>query len=481
MFEGVGDGRALAEAIPDGVAVHRDGAFVYVNDAAVEVLGARSREDLVGRPVASVVDVPGDDCVEESFAEVRSGERSIQRIEYSFEPSDGEVRHVEWRITTTDWQGERSLLSVIRDVTDHRRAERDLRETTQTLEALVEASPAAIIAIDVDGRVELWNPAAESIFGWSAEEVIGEPNPIVPEDRTREYDDHLERVVEGERVTGVETRRRTKSGEDVDVSLSTAAMEDGDGELVGLMAVVKDISERRERKRQLRRQNERLEQFASIVSHDLRNPIEAATGHLELLCAKHDLDGDDDVEGLATMLERMDDIVDDVLALARLGESTVETEPVSLNDVALDAWSAVGPDADAQLTVEGDAVVEADRSRLQQLLENLLRNSLEHAGPDVSVRIGLVPAGSEGNDDGATGFFVADDGPGIDPEDRDAVRERGYSTTETGAGFGLAIVEEIARAHGWSVGVTDATDGGARFEFRPEDAPRSHSGTDPTH
>jgi signal transduction histidine kinase len=149
----------------------------------------------------------------------------------------------------------------------------------------------------------------------------------------------------------------------------------------------------------------------------------------------------------------MDAIIDDVLALSRAGDAIDETEPVEISGVATLAWDAV-PTAEAGLDIVTDATVSADGSRLQQLFENLFRNSVEHGGDDVTVTVG-------GLEDG---FYVEDDGAGIPEAERGEVFESGYSTATDGTGFGLAIVADIAEAHGWAIRVTDAESGGARFE-----------------
>ena len=121
-----------------------------------------------------------------------------------------------------------------------------------------------------------------------------------------------------------------------------------------------------------------------------------------------------------------------------------------------DCWAFTATEG-ATLAVDTDMLVSGDRSRLQQLFENLLRNATEHGGPDVTVRVGEL--------DGGSGLYVEDDGPGIAAEDRERIFEEGYSTGESGTGFGLTIVKQIADAHGWEVHVTESADGGARFEL----------------
>ncbi len=200
----------------------------------------------------------------------------------------------------------------------------------------------------------------------------------------------------------------------------------------------------------LRRQNERLEEFVSVVSHDLRNPLETLSGHLEYAEETGDAEH---FEWCYRAVDRMESLIDDLLTLARAGDTVGDTEPVALDALVEECWAIV--DGDAELVVETDRTVHADRSRLRQLLENLLGNAVQHAGPGVTVTVG----------DTEDGFYVADDGPGIPETDREQVFEAGYSTETDGTGFGLQIVEQVAEAHGWSVRLVESETGGARFEF----------------
>ena len=209
----------------------------------------------------------------------------------------------------------------------------------------------------------------------------------------------------------------------------------------------------REQRAELQERNGRLDEFASVVSHDLRNPLNVAQGRLEL--AREECHSEH-LAAVAESHDRMAELIDDLLTLARQGRGLGDTEPVDLETLARTCWQAFDT---GDLVVVDGLTVEADRSRLRELLENLLRNAVEHAGPDPTVRIGVL-----GSPEDPTGFYVADDGPGIPPEDREQVFEHGYSTDEEGTGFGLAIVRAVADAHGWEVRVTDGEDGGARFE-----------------
>jgi len=277
---------------------------------------------------------------------------------------------------------------------------------------------------------------------------------LYPNDLADGTTDDDERVMEdGE---SIEDRVEHSYGDKLEgtyVTTSKAPWHDENGDIVGLVGVTRNITERMQYETQLERQNERLERFASVVSHDLRNPLEVALGRLEFARQDGDAEHFDIVE---QSLHRIDALIDDVLTLAREGETVSDPVRTDLAAVATDAWTVVDT-GDAALAVETEAALRADPTRLQQLLENVFRNAVRHADPDVTVTVGDL--------DGRDGFFVADDGPGVPDDEREDVFEPGYTTGEEGTGLGLSIVRTIAEAHGWEVAVTDSADGGARFEF----------------
>ena len=242
------------------------------------------------------------------------------------------------------------------------------------------------------------------------------------------------------------------------ISPEAAAFDETDRELAEILveharAKLGRLADRRrltERTTTLEHKNERLEQFTSFVSHDLRNPLNVAQLELELAARECD---SDHLDSVADSHDRMASLIDDLLVFTRSDRTVESTEPMSLASVAEMSWTSVDT-ADATLLVETDTWIEADRGRLQQLFENLFRNAVEHAGHDVTITVG----GTE------TSFFVADDGPGIPAEGREQVFESGYSTNQSGTGLGLAIVAEIVDAHGWAVRATESEDGGARIE-----------------
>lgn len=223
---------------------------------------------------------------------------------------------------------------------------------------------------------------------------------------------------------------------------------------------------------QLERQNERLDQFASQVSHDLRNPISAAMGRLDIAIEQY---GDDeDLQAVKRSLEDADSRINEMLEFARLGGIVTDPEAVPLADTAEAAWDPIET-AGATIDIVDDVELCGDPERIERLLENLFRNAVEHGStaPDSQARRdGIGHGGSDlgvsvrvGPLSNAPGFFIEDDGPGIPESDRGDVLEFGYTTSDSGSGFGLAIVEQIATAHDWDVKLTESEAGGVRFEF----------------
>mgnify|MGYP000103029277 FL=1 len=196
-----------------------------------------------------------------------------------------------------------------------------------------------------------------------------------------------------------------------------------------------------------------LDHVASVISHDLRNPLDVAKAHLR---AARETGEADHFEHVADAHERMERIVEDVLTLASGSDVIQPDEMVELSGVVEDAWTNVDTD-DADIVLKGSLPsIIADPDRLGRLFENLFRNSIQHGGSAVTVTVGPLES--------ARGFYVADDGQGIPSAQQARVFDPGFSTDDHGTGLGLSIVARVVDLHGWSVTVTESANGGARFE-----------------
>lgn len=205
-------------------------------------------------------------------------------------------------------------------------------------------------------------------------------------------------------------------------------------------------------KREPRHPEERIEEIASVVSHDLQNPLTIANGYLAR--ARID-DTDEYFDHVEDALEEMRTISDDVVALARLGQPVRSTEPIELETLAASVWQEMGLPEGGLVTEELEPI-SGHRDRVLTLFERLFDNALRHGPSDVSVTVGAT----------SDGFYIADDGPGVSPDQRTAVLEAGYSTVQQRPGLGLTIVRTIADAHGWELTLSESADGGLRVDVR---------------
>ena len=327
-------------------------------------------------------------------------------------------------------------------------------------------STVGIFVLDTEFSVVWLNEGIEEYFGVDRENIIGKDKRQLITDRLKDifaepdrfaetvcatYDDNTYIEQFNCHVVGDETR--------ADRWLEHSSYPISDGPYAGgRIEHYVDITEQQAAREQLEQQNKRLAEFASIASHDLRNPLHVIGSSLELA---EETGESEHFERAQRAVGRMEQLIDDLLVLAKQGDGVDTVERVGVDDVARECWAHLSTD-EASLRIKTDRTVVADRSRLLQLLENLFTNSITHASSAVTITVGACDGG----------VFIADDGPGIPAGDRDSVFERGYTTTREGTGLGLYIVSEIAAAHGWEVVLADSDDSGVRIEITGVDRPR---------
>jgi len=418
-----------------------DGTLLETNRKSMEYVDA-TRAAVTGEPIWETPwwDEENRSLIRENVERAAEGE--YVDYEADLTTPDGDPYSVAGLIrpVTDDAGHVVSLIISARDVTERKMRERDARQTREEYQDLINGMNDTAWVISPDEQIKAVNDAAVEVMGYSRDELLA----MTP----HEFDAGLEDGEITELITHMpedeiqvfETVHETSDGEHIPVEISSSLITYR-GE-TAILSIARDISDRKEREK-------RLEQFASIVSHDLRNPLNVAQGRLELVDEECD---SEHLEHVVRAHERMNALIDDLLTLAREGGQLGDTEAVDLADLVGDCWQNVET-TEVSIRTNVDRRIEADQSRVQQLLENLFRNAVEHGGEEVTV--GEL----------ADGFYVEDDGPGIPADERDKVFEAGYSTGENGTGFGLAIVEQVADAHGWAVRLTDGEDGGARFEI----------------
>jgi len=425
------------------------------NEKWAEMLGLPSEDGVVS--VESVRDrFHPEDLPEskEETEEVLAGEMDRYENEVRRKTADGDWKWIRTvgKVVERDEDGNAMrAVGVNIDIDERKKQKKEL----ERYKTFVESSSDVIAHIEADGTTLYQSPAVEELYGYDHEEIVGDDvfEYVHPDDREKVAEKFYAILEDPEKDSGkVEYRVRDADGDYV--WTEAVGKDQRDTEAGGVVINERDITERK-------RKEKRLEEFASVVSHDLRNPLSVAKGRVEL--AKEDC-GSEHLDSVDDALDRMDVLIEDILALAQEGSDLGEMEVIETEELSEDCWSNVKTE-DATLVTELEGAIKADPGRLKQVLENLLRNAVEHGGENVTVTVGEL--------DDRNGFYVADDGNGIPEEERDKVFETGYSTSEAGTGFGLSIVEEIAEAHGWGIEVKESEDGGARFEVCGVDVPET--------
>ena len=435
-----------------------DGTIVEANESALSFADI-DREEAVGTPLWEAEWFQSDErtrrVAREAVETARNGELFRDEIRMQ---RDGEEAIVDFSVRpVTNEDGEVTLLVPEgRDITELRTRERRSRRHERRFKAVFDDPNLLVALLDVDGTTRDVNQTALAYVDEDRDSVVGRPFRETPwwtgEDRD-EIEGWIADAADGEYVE-YEAVHPTGGDDRLVVKGSFRPVTDGDGTTVGIVVSAKDITERERRERELRRHNERFEEFAGFVSHDLQSPLSAIRGRLQLAL---DTGETEHVERALDALDRVDELRTELVTALRTGEIVSETESVAIDSVVGEAWCAVDPPNAASVTVEASTELDADPDALQRLFENLVTNSVQHGRDDVHVRVGELDGG----------FYYEDDGPGIDPDTRTEAFKPGFSTKSEGkqTGMGLASVQQVVLAHGWEIDVDEARHlDGVRFE-----------------
>ncbi len=433
-----------------------NGKHIFVNRAYRELFGLQD-EEIVGR---TDKELHPPEMAEEVWANDRTVIERVEPVEREehINVNSEERVFLSAKVPIYD-TGDRSdpetpvaVFGVATDITKRKEYEDRLYEEQQFVRSIFRSLPDPFYVFDTNGYLIRWNEELESVIGYTSDELDGMyVTELIPEDEATRVEAKFRQVLEERRQVTIESAIETKDGNRISYEFTGGPIEDSNGTVDGVTGIARDISEREEREEELVRQNNRLEDFASVVSHDLRNPLNIAATRLEL--AQEECDSEH-LDKARHAHERMDALIDDILTVAREGETVTEREEIHLSTLANNCWQTVAT-GNASLIVETDQTIRGNRTRLKQVFENLFRNAVEHGGDEVTIRVGS----------GANGFYIEDDGNEIPKDEHEAVFDAGYSTSAEGTGFGLNIVRQIVEAHGWEIRATDGSDVGARFEI----------------
>ncbi len=345
------------------------------------------------------------------------------------------------------------LANRVKNAVSQRRAEKQIEETRRWYQTILKHSSDYVMVVNEMGKVSYISPAIERVLGYTPEEVIGSGSfeYTHPDDIDHAVEALSEVISDPESEVTVEFRSQHKDGSWRWIEVRGRNLFD-DPVINGVMVNVRDITERKTREQELRNETDRLQNVASFISHDMRNQLSILSGHITLMS-----ENTKNEHGNATTdaIGRLEEMIDKIATIAEGGKPSTHQTSVDLEAVADACWrNTIG--SDGTLSVESELTVTADESQLQSLLENLFLNAVNH-GDANTVRIGPL--------DELRGFYVSDDGSGIEESEFGEIFTAGYTTSEAGTGLGLSIVKNVAETHGWSIDVRESETGGLRFEF----------------
>ena len=381
------------------------------------------------------------------------------------------------------------MLETIKNhLSERTRAEHSLRETSRTLQALIEASPLAVIVSDVSGTVRVWNPAAARISGWREEEAIGRPDPLSSADGNRELRTTCDLVLRGERFSNVEIRARNRGGSEIVLAFSGAPLVDERGKIVAMMTIVADITEAKTAEEALRRSEERLRlsqkveavgKLAGGVAHDFNNLLSVITGYSELLLLRLDdrNPARREIEEIRKAGERAASLTQQLLAFSRrqVLKPKLLRLPGVVENLGTMLRRLIGEHIVFVTETHTDTwTIRADQGQLEQILMNLAVNArdampeggklvvstanVEFDVPFVEGEL-IIPPGQYST------LEVADNGCGMDEGTRSRIFEPFFTTKEAGkgTGLGLATVYGIVKQSGGYIRVRSTPGRGSIF------------------
>jgi PAS domain S-box-containing protein len=452
--------RAIVETTPECVKlVSADGTLLHMNSVGLGMVGADSREAVIDTCVYDLIAPEDRERYREFNERICGGERGS--LEFDIVGLKGQRRHMETHaapLRTTD--GPCVQLAVTLDTTERKAAD----EARRRLAAIVESSDDAIVGKDLNGIVMSWNPGAERMFGYSANEMIGRSiTTIIPRELHDDEQRILDTIGRGERIEHFETVRLTKSGERIDVSLTVSPVKDDAGKVIGAAKTARDITQQKKTEQALR-MTERLAsvgRMAATVAHEINNPLEAVTNLVYL--AKGSTVRDDVRQFLTTMeeeLNRISHITRQTLGFYRetVAPSAMRVGEILNPVISLLSMRLRNKGIEIRPEIRQDPQIFAVAGEVRQLIANLLNNSIDAVDSAGLIRIRIDANRLSGDNLNGVRITIADSGRGIPPFARSKLFEPFFTTKkDVGTGLGLWVCTNIVQRHHGSIRVKSST------------------------
>lgn len=433
---------------------------------------------MVGR---TLDEFPLEDVRNEFFKAIEELKQTKKKVMVQFKmQTNGSTNYFEARLLP---HLENEIIAIIRNITEAKKAELELIRSEQQYRTVLESSPDPIIVYDMEGNTEFANPAFTKVFGWSWDELKNKKVEFVPESAIEETRDRIQLMLSGVEVQGFETQRYDRSGELLDVIINASLRYDNEGNAVGSVVTIVDITERKKLEEELRFTKEKAEsanlaktEFLANMSHELRTPMHAILGFAKLAIQQIDKLERDKLLGFMEEVhnagQRLMLLLNDLLDLSKLEVGRVdydfkEENLSSVVSLVINEYVTVSAEKEIEIVFNKPDFpdkVNIDSNKMIQVVRNLLSNAIKFSNPANKIIINIV------HQAGILLFSIKDFGVGIPPDELELVFDKFVQSSKTktgagGTGLGLSICYEIIKAHQGRIWARNNQEGGATFFF----------------
>ncbi|MBN8585503.1 MAG: PAS domain S-box protein [Ignavibacteria bacterium] len=467
--------RSTVDLSPDTITIHRDGKFLFINQAGLNLFGAQSEDQLIGASVYDFIHYSFKDKISKRIEEMVKYMKKVPVIDITIKRIDGSYLDVSVASTPVQYHSIPHVITIIRDITEKKKNE----EIKNQLASIVLNSSDAIYAMSIDGQIQSWNPGAEKLYGYREKDAIGRNISIViPDYKQNELNHLLNKVAKGERIESLETKRQKKDKTIIDVSLTLSPIWDESGIVTSVSAISRDITFKKQVEEELRRyaeelalSNEELYVFSYAASHDLQEPLRSIQNFLETLNKKYKKrlgpEMEEQINSADDGVTRMYRLITDFLMYSRVGTERAVKENVDCNLALKDAMANLElaiKESKANIKQFTLPVIFGNFVQITQVFQNLIANAIKYQGenkPTIDI--------SAEKKDGMWLFAVKDNGIGIEQWFSERIfivfQKLHDHRKYPGSGIGLALCKRVIEKHGGKIWFESEVGKGTTFFF----------------
>ncbi len=475
MRDNVNRLRSTVDLSPDAITIHRDGILLFINKAGVNLLGAHSEEELLGKQIKEFIHYAYRDFVNERLEQMTKYMNQVPVTDITIRKLDGSYLDVSVASTPVYYHAFPHVITILRDITERKKNE----ELKSQLASIILHTQDAIYGLSLDGTIQSWNPGARMLYGYTAREAIGSNIDIIlPPNKKAEMKFLFDKVNRDESTIGFETKRQKKDRTTIDVSITVSPIKEASGVITGISTIARDITYKKQVEAELRRyaeelalSNEELYVFSYAASHDLQEPLRTIQSFIHLLNDKHKHKLDKEVDELIDSAEdgvtRMHRLISDFLMYSRVGTQSAVMETVDCNDALNDALGNLKiaiKESKAKINKFSLPEIYGNKVQITQIFQNLVSNAIKYQGEKKP----MIEILAEKRED-FWQFAVKDNGIGIEEWFSERIfivfQKMHDHKRYPGSGIGLALCKRVIEKHGGKIWFESQVGKGTTFYF----------------